>query len=106
MTLNLKDLAEYNIRKAQAEGVFDNLQGMGKPLDGDIQHFSVVSDVTALGDVVPHMCKLKKEIEKLELNYQIASLSWDDKREVDKKIKYLRSLLEIEEEATHAYFRD
>lgn len=65
--MKLSDLAEHQIRKAQAEGQFDKLKGAGKPLsdqpDGstDAIGFRIMAEAGAL----PREIELRKAIESL-----------------------------------------
>lgn len=64
-------LVEERIRKAQEKGEFDNLVGVGKPLDlEDDRHIAedlrLAHKILKNADCLPPEIELKKEIEKTE----------------------------------------
>ena len=63
--MKFSELSERQIRKAQAEGQFDNLKGAGKPLDlsGDGSTDAVGFRIMAEAGVVPREIALRKAIE-------------------------------------------
>ena len=78
------DPVEMKIRKAMAEGEFDNLKGKGKPLDLDkysqiSEHTRIAYHVLRNADFVPEEVRLKKEME--ELKEQIKECKSEDEKE-------------------------
>ena len=66
-----EDPVEMKIRKAMAEGEFDNLKGKGKPLNFDkysqvSEHMRIAYHVLRNADFVPEEVRLKKEMEELK----------------------------------------
>lgn len=69
--MSLEKLIEEQIKKAMAEGEFDNLPGKGRPLDLDAyfqtpEHLRLGYSVLKNGDFVPAEVQLLKEIETLK----------------------------------------
>jgi len=69
--VSLEKLIEEQIKKAMAEGEFDNLPGKGRPLDLDAyfqtpEHLRLGYSVLKSGDFVPAEVQLLKEIEALK----------------------------------------
>src|SRR5436190_285542 len=61
---------EEQIKKAMAEGMFDNLPGMGKPIDLDgyfqtPEHLRICYSILKSGDFVPEEVQMLKEVEAL-----------------------------------------
>jgi hypothetical protein len=70
-TEQFEDLVEQKIRKAMADGEFDNLQGKGKPLDlGKYnqvpEHLRTAYHVLKNAGYVPEEVRLKKEMELIK----------------------------------------
>jgi len=71
MLTGFEKIVEERIKKAQKEGVFDNLPGKGAPLALD-QESHIVSDLKLAykilknADCLPPELELKKEIERTE----------------------------------------
>jgi len=66
-----EDPVEAKIRKAMAEGEFDNLKGKGKPLDLDkydriSEHMRIAYHILRNAGYVPEEVRLKKEMELLK----------------------------------------
>ena len=69
--MSVKLSIEEQIKKAMAEGAFDNLPGQGKPLDleGYFQtpeHLRICYSILKNGDFVPEEVQKLKEIEALK----------------------------------------
>jgi Domain of unknown function (DUF1992) len=99
------DLAERQIRKAQAEGQFDNLPGAGKPLDpahdaGSMEAvgFRIMAEAGAL----PREIELRKAIEAQTLRLQAALGTTGEKAEMA-KLADLQLRLNIEAEARRRF---
>jgi hypothetical protein len=61
---------EEQIKKAMAEGMFDNLPGKGKPIDLDgyfqtPEHLRICYSILKSGDFVPEEVQMLKEVEAL-----------------------------------------
>lgn len=64
--MKLPQLAEHQIRKAQAEGQFDNLKGAGKPLDlseGAGSAEAIGFRIMAEAGAVPREVDLRRRVE-------------------------------------------
>lgn len=66
-----EDLVEARIRKAMAEGEFDNLPGKGKPIDlskyyGVPEHLRIAYQMMKDSGYIPEEVRLKKEMEILK----------------------------------------
>ena len=84
------DPVEMKIRKAMAEGEFDNLKGKGKPLDLDkynqvSEHMRIAYHVLRNADYIPEEVRLKKEMEELKEKIKECK----SKREKEKLMKEL-----------------
>ncbi len=69
--MSVKLSVEEQIKKAMAEGAFDNLPGRGKPLDLDgyfqtPEHLRICYSILKNGDFVPEDVRKLKEIEALK----------------------------------------
>lgn len=103
--MKLSDLAERQIRKAQAEGQFDNLPGAGKPLDpshdaGSIE--AVGFRIMAESGALPREIELRKAIEAQTLRLQAAVGEAAQKAEMA-KLADLQMRLNIEAEARRKF---
>ena len=92
----IDDPVEMKIRKAMAEGDFDNLKGKGKPLNLDkynqvSEHMRIAYHVLRNADFVPEEVRLKKEME--DLKEQIKECK--SKRE---KAKLMKELAEVSQQ--------
>ena len=96
--MKFNELAEYQIKKAQMEGVFDNLKGAGKPLGGGYD-LNLAAHVSASCNVIPHEFEIKKKIEEL-----ISTLSVTPNKELESQLKKLERQFEIEHEAALNFF--
>ena len=68
---SFEDLVEEKIKKAMAEGEFDNLQGKGKPLDLSQyrqvpEHLRPAYHILKNAGFVPEEVRLKKEMELIK----------------------------------------
>ena len=66
-----EDLVEARIRKAMADGEFDNLPGKGKPIDlskyyGVPEHLRIAYHMMKDSGYIPEEVRLKKEMEILK----------------------------------------
>ena len=69
---------EAQIKKAMAEGAFDNLAGKGKPLDLNgyfetPEHLRICYSILKNGDFVPEEVQKLKEIEQLKEQFAACS---------------------------------
>jgi len=86
MSRTLRNLTESQIRKAQAEGKLDNLEGEGKPLPhrpGDV----LIDPGTAIGHrimaehgALPEEIKLKEQLQEAREAWQAAEDPAEKKR--------------------------
>ena len=105
--MKLSDLAEHQIRKAQAEGQFDNLKGAGKPLasqgdDGsaDSIGFRIMAEAGAL----PREIELRKQVQA---QLQVLQATTDEaaRKAAMAKLAELQMRLAIEEEARRRFMK-
>lgn len=99
------NLAERRILKAQAEGVFDNLEGAGKPLpDRRYEDATAVAlRMMAEAGVLPREFELKKQIDAQR--EAIVTLSDPMEREAAlKKLAELQLRYDIEREARRRFY--
>ena len=72
MFTGFENIIEERIRKAQQQGLFDNLAGTGKPLPKDVIGTSVAEDlrlsyrILKNADCLPPEMEVKKEIRRTE----------------------------------------
>lgn len=101
-----RDLAEYQIQKAQAEGQLDGLAGEGKPLThrdaGDIVDAGM--GIMAQAGVLPREIELKKAVDA---QTKILSKTTDpeQKKAEMRKLADLQLRLDIEQEARRKFYR-
>lgn len=101
-----RDLAERQIKKAQAEGQLDNLKGAGKPLppagDGDFAEqagFRIMHEAGALPKEVELRKALQRQAQKM------ATLTDPDERKREMAIfAEIQQQLAIQEEARRKFY--
>jgi len=81
--MSLERLIEAQIKKAMAEGEFDDLPGKGQPIDlkayfDTPEHLRMAYSILKNGDFVPEEVQLLKDIEALKL--QLDSCSDEEQR--------------------------
>lgn len=103
--MKFSDMAERQIRKAQAEGQFDNLRGAGKPLNmaddagsTDAVGFRIMAEAGAL----PREIELRKAVEAQGARLRAAVTEQDRRREM-KVLADLQLRLDIEAEARRRF---
>ena len=106
MALNLKNLAEQQIKKAQAEGQLDKLAGAGKPLAS--QNLEGSSDNTgfrimAEAGVLPKEIELQKAIG-VQRDILKATIDPIKRKQEMQKLADIELRLSIEQEARRKYF--
>jgi len=107
MSIRFDKLAEQQIKKAQAEGQLDNLEGTGKPLKkkgGINSSLSSGYAIMAEAGVVPKEIELRKQIEALN----IALKNTHDEsaqKQFKKTLADLQLRLAIEQDARRKYMR-
>ena len=82
---------EEQIRKAMAEGEFDNLSGRGKPLDLEAyfsapEHLRMAYSVLKSGDFVPEEVQMFRDIDELKTRLGAST----DERQRERLRKELR----------------
>ena len=101
-----RELAEHQIRKAQAEGQLDDLKGAGKPLrhaggNGvDAAGFRIMAEA----GVVPREIELKKAVDAQQKKLAETHAPKERKQEMA-KLADLQLRLSIEQEARRKYYR-
>lgn len=101
-----RDLAEHQIRKAQAEGQLEGLKGAGKPLkheggnDVDAAGFRIMAEA----GVLPREIELKKAVEAQQKVLAATVEPATRKREMA-KLADLQLRLSIEQEARQKFYR-
>jgi Domain of unknown function (DUF1992) len=104
--MKISTLAERQIRKAQAEGQFDNLKGAGKPLDlqdGNGSVDAVGFRIMAEAGALPREIELRKSIEVQTAVLRAAVGIDRRKREMD-KLNALQLRLDIEQDARRKFY--
>ena len=91
-----EDLVEARIRKAMAEGEFDNLPGKGKPIDlskyyGVPEHLRIAYHMMKGSGYIPEEVRLKKEMEILKEKIKQC-------KSEDEKHKFMKELTEISQQ--------
>lgn len=90
-------LVEERIKKAQKEGVFDNLTGMNKPLKFEDQHIPeelrLAHKILKNSGYLPPEVELKKKITQVEQLLEVAEVDSPERLKVQKKLNYLVSKL-------------
>jgi Domain of unknown function (DUF1992) len=105
--MKLSELVESQIRKAQAEGQFDDLEGAGKPINMDANAGSIEAigfRIMAEAGALPREIELRKQIEVQTRTLQSTIGDADRKREMA-KLADLQQRLHIEQEARRKFFR-
>ncbi len=99
-------LSEHQIRKAEAEGQFDNLKGAGKPLgrqaDGDFGE-NVGFRIMAEAGAVPKEVELRRE-EEAQLRLLQATNGDAARKEEMRKLADIQMRRAIQEEARRKYY--
>ncbi|WP_127903061.1 DUF1992 domain-containing protein [Solirhodobacter olei] len=105
--MKFSELAERQIRKAQAEGQFDALKGAGKPLDmgeaagsAEAVGFRIMAEAGAL----PREIELRKAIDVQAEVLRQTTGEAERKREMA-KLAELQQRLAVEEEARRRFYR-
>jgi len=103
--MKISDMAERQIRKAQAEGQFDNLKGAGKPLDmgGDGSADAVGFRIMAEAGALPREIELRKAVEAQALVLRAAQ-DEPARRQAMKRLAELQLRLDIEQEARRRFY--
>ena len=91
-----EDLVEARIRKAMAEGEFDNLPGKGKPIDlskyyGVPAHLRIAYHMMKGSGYIPEEVRLKKEMEILKEKIKQCNSE-------EEKHKFMKELTEISQQ--------
>ena len=91
-----EDLVEARIRKAMAEGEFDNLPGKGKPIDlskyyGVPEHLRIAYHMMKGSGYIPEEVRLKKEMEILKEKIKQC-------KSEEEKHKFMKELTEISQQ--------
>ncbi|MGH1445758.1 MAG: DnaJ family domain-containing protein [Cognatishimia sp.] len=104
--MTFSKLSEYQIRKAEAEGQFDDLKGAGKPLgradDGDFAEnvgFRIMAEAGAL----PKEVELKLE-EEAQLKVLAGTTGAAARKEEMRKLADVQMRRAIQEEARRKYW--
>ncbi|WP_323041635.1 DUF1992 domain-containing protein [Gemmobacter sp.] len=103
--MKFAELAERQIRKAQAEGQLDNLKGAGKPLDlaaGDGSADAIGFRIMAEAGALPREMDLRRQVEAQRAVLQAATDPDARKREMA-RLADLQLRLEIEAEARRRF---
>lgn len=105
--MKFSDLSERQIRKAQAEGQFDNLKGAGKPLDltGDNSADAAGFRIMAENGALPREITLRKAVEAQARVLRETTGAEARRREM-KKLADLQLRLDIEREARRRFYGD
>ncbi|GEM_PF-6020117 len=101
-----RELADHQIRKAQAEGQLDDLEGAGKPLNNQpgVGVEAIGFRIMADAGVVPREIELKKALDAQRLVLQMAKEPAVRKREMA-KLAEMELRWAIERDARRKYAR-
>lgn len=106
MSMRFDKMAEQQIKKAQAEGQFDNLKGVGKPLKEQAGPSSTLTSgfgIMAEAGVVPREIELRKLIDAQR--EALNNSEEGDRKDIMKTLADLQLRLSIEEDARRKYMR-
>ncbi|MGB0508143.1 MAG: DUF1992 domain-containing protein [Pikeienuella sp.] len=100
------DLAEHQIRKAQAEGQLDELEGAGKPLPPRSGETIISAGMRIMAEagVVPREIELKKAVAA-QLKVLQATTGEAERKTEMAKLSTLQMQLAIEQEARQKFYR-
>lgn len=103
--MKFSTLSERQILKAQAEGQFDNLKGMGKPLNvgGDGSADAVGFRIMAEAGALPREIELRKAVEK-QTRILHETTGEEARRRERAKLADLQLRLDIEQEARRRFY--
>lgn len=105
MHMKFSDLSERQILKAQAEGQFDNLKGMGKPLNvsGDSSADAIGFRIMAEAGALPREIALRKAVEEQTCILR-ETTDEEARRHGRAKLADLQLRLDIEQEARRRFY--
>ncbi len=90
-------LVEQRIKKAQKEGIFDNLAGRGKPLKFEDQHvpeeLRLAHKILKNAGFLPPEVDVRKKITRLEQLLGETGYDSQERSKVQKKLNYLLTKL-------------
>jgi hypothetical protein len=100
MIPGFEKIVEERIKKAQEQGVFENLEGKGKPLVLESDHPApddcrLAYKILKNAGFLPPEIELKKKISQAELLLEATDTTSAEHREISKKINYLLTKLEF-----------
>lgn len=108
MIRSFSNLIERQIKKAQAEGQLNDLEGSGKPLpkrhDIEDAATSVGHSIMARAGVLPREFKLKDALEAARQEWQAAT-DPDEKKRLMAKISELELAYNVEREAYRKFLK-
>ncbi|MBO9398328.1 DUF1992 domain-containing protein [Shimia sp. R9_2] len=108
MIRSFSNLIERQIKKAQAQGQLNGLEGEGKPLpkrhDGEDAATSVGHSIMARAGVLPREFKLKEALEAAKQDWQQAANPAEKKR-LMAKISELELAYNIERDAYRKFLK-
>lgn len=109
MSRRFRQLTESQIRKAQANGLLDDLPGAGKPLPahpeeaGQDPMDAVGTRIMAEAGALPEEIALKKQLDAARAAWQAATRP-DDKKRCMAALAALQTRYEIAREARKTFF--
>lgn len=100
MIPGFEKIVEERIKKAQEDGVFDNLEGKGKPFVLEQGHPApddcrLAYKILKNAGYLPPEIELKKKITQAELLLEATDTASAQHREVTKKLNYLLTKLDF-----------
>jgi hypothetical protein len=100
MIPGFEKIVEERIKKAQEQGVFENLEGKGKPLVLESDHPApddchLAYKILKNAGFLPPEIELKKKISQAELLLEATDTTSAEHREISKKLNYLLTKLEF-----------
>ncbi|MCA1795829.1 MAG: DUF1992 domain-containing protein [Desulfotignum sp.] len=100
MIPGFEKIVEERIKKAQQQGVFDDLEGIGKPFVFEDNQPQVPDDcrlaykILKNAGFLPPEIELKKKITEAELLLEATDAGSGEHREIKKKLNYLLTRLD------------
>ena len=100
MIPGFEKIVEERIKKAQEKGMFDNLEGTGKPFVLETDHPApddcrLAYKILKNAGFLPPEIELKKKISQAELLLQATDTQSAQHREITKKLNYLLTKLDF-----------
>ena len=107
MIPGFEKLVEQRIQKAQKEGLFDNLEGRGRPLNFEDEHvpeeLRLAHKILKNAGFLPPEIQLKKKITQVEHLLKATEFGSPQRASVQKKLNYLLTKLNTARGSTASF---